>query len=347
MRKTRKRGTGAEALLSAHVAFELEQWRGPAALQRLHEEVDAFWDWAEVTPLNDVVSGDTIRGVAERLALDMDLPDALAGIIGAVADDLIRLDLNRETLIQDVMDQRLFDDGVGLFIDLEELRSRLIKRVLDSPVYTALASDVLYQGIKDYIFSDSGAIRSIPGVSRLIKGSSSAVSRRLPGLEAQVEKRVKAYIENNTAKTLARSEQYLLDTLDEARIRALADELWAAVCSQPLSVDDAVDADELQQLVDYGLRIWQELRQTEYLGQMVDEAVVAYFERHGRDVLTTLFGHVGVDRELLYQEAESLVPAVISGLDETGFLEDLVRRRLAAFYDSEAFAAAFAKAAAP
>lgn len=335
----------ARALLAAHVAFELEQWRGPAAKQRLRDEINAFWAWAERTPLKCLVSLDTVRAAAERLALDVHLPEQLDRVIGTIADDLIRLDIHRDTRVADVINERTFDDGVDLFIELEALRARLIKRALDSPVYTALATDVLYQGIKDYIFSDAWAIRSIPGVSRFIKGSSSAVSKRLPGLEAQVEKRVKTFIENNTAKTLARSEHYLLESLGEQRIRALAAEIWTAIHDQPLSIADTLDTGELQRLVDFGLRIWRELRETEYVGHLVDEAVTAYFKRYGDEPLTALLGHIGVDRELLYQEAETLAPAVIAGLDETGLLEDLIRRRLAAFYESEAFTAAFAAAA--
>lgn len=337
MTQSREMNSKTQAIYEAHVAFELDQWRGKGAAKRLQGEVDAFWTWAGDTTLETLVSADTVRGAAERLALDMRLPDKLTGVIGAIADDLIRLDVNKQTQVQDVVDENLFDDGVSLFIELEELRARLIKRVLDSPIYTALASDVLYQGIKDYIFSDTGAINSIPGVSSLIKGSSSAINKRMPGLEAQVEKRVRAYIENNTAKTLARSEQLLLDSLDEARIRAIAAEVWTAIHDKPLSVDDVIDADELQKLVDYGLRIWQELRETQYVGDLVDAAVVSYFERNGARTITDVLDDVGVDRDLLRQEAQSLAPAVIEGLAESGFLEDLVRRRLRPFYASNAF----------
>jgi len=332
----------ARVLLEAHVGFEIEQWKGKGAAKRLRGEIDTIWAWAEKTPLQALVDVDSVRGAAERLALDMDLPDRLAAVIGAIADDLIRLDINKTTRVQDVVDESLFEEGVSLFVELEELRSRLIKRLLDSPVYTALASDVLYQGIKDYIFADSGAIKSIPGVSSLIKGSTSAVSKRLPGLEAQVEKRVRAYIENNTAKTLARSEELLLESLDETRIRAIAAEIWSEIHDSPLSIDDVIDADELQKLVDYGLRVWKELRQTQYLGELVDQAVVSYFERYGDTPITELLSHVGVDRDLLCQEADTLAPVVIEGLAQSGLLEPLVRGRLEAFYSSKAFEQAMA-----
>lgn len=337
MSKTEFPNATAEALYEAHVAFELEQWQGKGAAKVLRQEVDEFWRWADKTPLSDVVSVDTVAAAAERLALDMPLPDRLGEVIGTIVDELLRLDVNGKTRVQDVVDEALFDDGVTLFIELEELRARVIKRALDSPVYSALASDVLYQGIKDYIFSDTGAIKSIPGVSSLIKGSSSAISKRMPGLEDQVEKRVRSYIENNTMKTLARSQERLIESLDAERIRAIADEIWNEIHDKSLKIDDVIDTNELQKLVDYGLRIWQELRQTQYVGDLVDAGVRSYFAHYGDTHIAELLGHVGVDRDLLRQEAETLAPEVIAGLAESGLLEDMVRRRLAPFYRSKGF----------
>ncbi len=334
----------ARTLYEAHLAFELSQWQGKTLDKRLAQEIKTFWTWAKKTRLDALIHVDDVRGAAERLALDMPLPDALATLIGEIASHLIELDINRETRVQDVIDESLFDDGVTLFIELEDLRERLIKRVLDSPVYTALASDVLYQGIKDYIFSDKGAINNIPGVSSLIRGSTSAVNKRMPGLEAQVEKRVRAYIENNTAKTLARSEALLLESLDEARIRAIAAEIWAAIHDAKLSITDVVDHSEVDALVAFGLRVWRELRETEYVGRLVDEGVIAFFDNYGDRPITDVLERVGVTRELLSQEAETPAPPVVEALEETGWLKAFIERRLAPFYESKAFKDALDKA---
>lgn len=336
MKKQSMTETG-RALYDAHLAFELRQWQGRTLNRRLAAEVRAFWDWAGDTPLDCLLDVDHVRAAAERLVLDMALPESLAELIGDIASQLVDLDINRETRIQDVINEALFDDGVALFIELEDLRERIIKRALDSPVYTALASDVLYQGIKDYIFSDNGALDSIPGVSSLIRGSASAVNKRVPGLEAQVEKRVRAYIEDNTARTLARSEALLIESLDDARITAIAAEIWRAIHTAHLSVADVVDRDEVDSLVAFGLRVWRELRQTEYVAQLVDAGVTAFFERYGDAPITDVLERVGVTRTLLEQEAETLAPPVIAALRETGWLEAFLERRLEPFYRSKAF----------
>ena len=68
MTQSQKMNSAGEAIFEAHVAFELEQWRGKGATQRLQDEVDAVWKWADQTTLETLVSVDTVRGAAERLA---------------------------------------------------------------------------------------------------------------------------------------------------------------------------------------------------------------------------------------------------------------------------------------
>lgn len=334
----------AERLLEAHVAFELARWSGPSGHARLVGLQDNFWYWAQHTRLGSVFDVEVVSEAAVRLLLDPVLSADLAAVIGAVVDDLIRRDVHRDTRVCDVIDQALFEDGVDLMVELETLRARLLRHLLNSPVYTALASDVLYQGIKDYIFSDAGAIRAIPGVSRLIKGSSAAVGRRLPGLEAQVEARVKAYIENNTARTLARTEALLLDSLDAERIRALAGEVWTRIADESMSVADALSAEEVRRLVDYGVQAWHSLRETEYAAALVEQTVAILFQRHGDDTVAELLGRVGLDRAALAEQVQALAPDLLADLQARGLLEAWIRQQLAPFYRSEACAAALAGA---
>lgn len=335
-------GTGhdagvADRLYAAHVAFELRQWRGKTRRRRLRQEVDALWDWAQTTPVDAVLDADQARQIVRRLLLDGDLPDSLGTLLGYLAASLVEMDINRRTRVRDVVDQALFDDGVGLFVALEDLRKRLIEQALDSPVYAAIATDVLYQGIKDYIFSDHGALGNIPGVGSLLRGSASAVNRRVPGLEAQVEKRVRAYIEANIGKTLARSQALLRESLDADRIRAIADEVWAAARDMNLSMADVLTNDDIDTLAAFGLRAWRDLRPTEYAAELLAAGVDAFYARYGSRSLAELLGDVGVDRALLLQEVEALAEPVIDALLETGWLQAAIERRLAPFYRSKAF----------
>ena len=129
MTQSQKMNSTGQAIFEAHVAFELEQWRGQGAIQRLQDEVDAVWKWAEQTPLESLVSVDTVRGAAERLALDMSLPDDLAGVIGGIANDLICHDVNKNTRVQDVIDEATIILPIAGVIDLESEKVRLEREI--------------------------------------------------------------------------------------------------------------------------------------------------------------------------------------------------------------------------
>lgn len=330
----------ADRLYATHMAFELAQWRGPARHELIAREVAAFWSWAQVTPLRSVVHARYAHAAAERVLLDVTLPQSLSTTLGRLAAALINLDINRDTRLCDVVDETLFNDGVTLFIELERLRERVLSKALDSPVYAALVSEVLYQGIKDYMFSDANAFSGIPGVSSLLKGSASAVNRRVPGFEAQVEKRVRAYIEANLARTLARSQARLLETLDAPRIRALAADVWAQTRDNTLSVTDMLADDDVDALAAFGVRVWRELRQTPYMAEVLEAALEALYAQYGERPLSDLFEQFGVTRHVLAQEVDALADPVIDALLESGGLEAFIARRLQPFYASAAFAQA-------
>lgn len=323
-----------DKLLDAHVAFELSQWRGKALERNLKAEAVAFWAWAQEIRLDELSHPGRVQATARRLVLEMELPDALADMIADVAKHLVGLPLNRETTVADVLDENVYDEGVELLIELQSLREALIKASMESPVFAAMASEVLYQGIKDYVFSDSGVLKAIPGVSSLISRGTSAVNKRMPKLEAEVEKRVRSFLETNMTRTLKRSETFLLETLTAERIRAIAAELWDAIADVRLSAGDTLADDDIDRLAEYGLTVWRQLRETEYLEQMIDAGIARFFELYGRRPVAELLESVGVTEKLIRQEAVAQLPPLVEVALEADYLEAFLRRRLEPFYHS-------------
>ena len=328
----------ARELLDAHVAFELRQWRGKALERHLAREVGHLWDWAGETPLAAVADAATVRGAARRLVLERSLGEDLAAEVGAIARHLVAHPVNRETTVADVIDRELFDRGADLVADLEDLRERLIRRALHGRLYRMLASDLLYHGIKGFLFSDRALLQRIPGVSSLLRKGAGSVNKRLPGLEAQIERQVRAYLEGNLERTLRHSETFLLGTLTAERIHALADEVWAAAADRTLAADDVLDVDETEALTDFGLAVWERLRASDYVRTLVDAAIDDFYGRWGDRPLTEAAAIVGIGRDTLEREALALAPPVVDALRESGYLEALIRRRLEPCYASKAAA---------
>lgn len=325
-----------QALLNAHVEFELNQWHGEALQRRLQVEAKALWQWLEKLPLSRLADRKRSQDALRRLALELPLPAELAETIAAMAQQLLALESNRKTTVSEVLDQEMFEEAVELFAGLEEARMSLIRGAADNPLYSALAAELIYNGIRDYLFSDQALLKRIPGLASLVSVGSSAVNRGAPGLEAQVEKRIRAFIQGNLARTLENSEEFLLAALTPERIRALGDKLWQRLAERPLALDHVVTDDGIDALVTYGHRLWGQLRETEYLAEMLDAGVDQFFELHGEDSVASLLERIGLGADTLAAEATRILPPLVEVARDSGYLEALLRRRLEPFYQSRA-----------
>lgn len=324
-----------QALLDAHVAFEVRQWRGKTFDKHLDDEARALWRWLAELPLDQLADIGRTQDAARRLALDLPLSDALAETIAGMVRHLLRLQLNRDTTVSEVLDQAVFEEGVALVASLEQAHVSLIRGASQNPLYTALASELIYNGIRDYLFSDQALLKRVPGLSSLLNAGTDAVNRNAPGLEAQVEKRIRSYIETNLTRTLENSEEFLLEALTEERIRDLGDKLWDVLADRPLAIDRAFTDDGIDALVAFGHRVWGQLRETEYVAALLDEGIAHFFALHGEDSVASLLERLGLTEDTLAGEATTILPPLVEVADETGYLEAFVRRRLEPFYQSK------------
>lgn len=330
--------SSCQSLLEAHVAFELKQWQGKALNKTLKYEAEAIWEWMEEITLDQFSSADRITEIALRFVADMPLPKGITDIIGTVAKHLVELPVNRETSVADVIDADLFDEGVDLIVELRHLREEIIRQSIGSPVYATLVSEILYNGIRDYLGSENILTQKVPGMGKLLKKGGDALSKRVPN----IEERLRGYIEKNMQRTVEQSEKFLLNALSDDRIRSMAEEIWDMIQDSTLSVADVLNEDEIDNLVQYGFVFWLHLRKTEYLAELIREAIEKLFDEYGAMPLSDLLNNVGVTKKLIEKETLTVGPQLFEVLDDSGFLEATVRRRLTAFYKSKEAAAALA-----
>lgn len=322
--------SSCEKLLDAHIAFELSQWQGKTLDRRLKEESKAFWTWANSISLNQFSSAEQIIDIARRFTADMPLPEEIAGIIGTVAKHLVALPVNRETRVTDVMPDTLITEGVELIVELRHLREEIIHQSVNGPLYSTLVTEILYNGIRDYMTSENALTQKVPGMGKLIKKGGDALSRRIPNLE----ERLRGFIEKNMENTVAQSERFLLNALSDERIRHIAEEIWEMTKRSHLSVAEILNEDEVDAIVAYGFRLWLHLRETDYLQALIAEAIEKVFEEYGETKLSRLLTRVGVTKKLIEHETLTIGPQLVSVLQESGYLEATIRRRLEPFYAS-------------
>ncbi len=321
----------AATALEAHVAFELSRWQDDALQEGIRAEVAAFVDWSHQLTLHKVTDAERIQRVATERVLQGDLPDELVTAIRAIADHLIGLPINRETRLGDVIDDEIFDAGVELAIDLRHIRQEIIRQSVESPLYSMLVGEILYNGIKAYLAASS----------KLLGKGASMLSKGLSALDNQVEKRLRAWIESNSGPLAKQSRKFLDHALTDERIREVAEEVWNDLRESPMSIRDALQDDDLDAISEFLKQAWLQLRETDYVQELVHEGIGEFFRLHGDTPVHDLLHMVSITPEVLEREAIAFAPDLVAAAQESGALEAMLRRRLAPFYESEAAAALF------
>jgi hypothetical protein len=88
-----------------------------------------------------------------------------------------------------------------------------------------------------------------------------------------------------------------------------------------------------------GYESWRELRETEFVRAIIDAGIDTFFDNYSQTTLFDLLGEVGIDEDIMIQQAMRFGPPVIRVLHERGMLEALFRRQLEGFYGSPEVAA--------
>lgn len=340
-----KKGTGlAAALLDAHVAYVIEELSGPGLTALIDEEIDAALINAGKLTLGAVVSRKQIKDTAKVFAAEVEFGPGLPELVGDIArklfDETIHDKTRIEALLTDVHVEKFIDQA----LELKALREQIIRSLITSPLYTDLAADLLYGGITGYLAQNNVA-KNIPGASSVFKLGRAALNVAKPDLESSLEDGLRKYIAKAVAASQQRSARFLIEHADAETLKDLALDGWAQIKHRPVgAVREHLDARAVEELFVTGFEAWRHLRQQHWYVALIDAGIDGFFDKYEDATLAALLEDLGIGRQQMVDEARRYAPAVIKVLKKKKLLEPIVRRRLAGFYDSPAFAAVIASA---
>ncbi len=324
-----------QALLDAHVAFELRRWQGEALRSLVDEEVQALYAWLASVTLQEVVRPAPVVALIRRSVVELPIsPEVIDSLRESVqvVFELLREDL---TPIEGVAPRVLYDRLTESAIGMEALRREITHQVVTSPVYTTLLSTVLYQGIKGYVLSENAISRKIPGASSLFRFGQSALNNAAPQLEKAIDRQLTAFIHDNLQEIVAESERFLNSALNDKALREVADDLWIANAQTPMAtLTRYTDAALIDAAVTLVRDFWLHFRQTPLFLEIVEQLVRNFFLRHGKKPVATWLAELGITPPLLVDEIYAFAAPAVSTALQSGYLEDRIRARLAAFYDT-------------
>lgn len=329
-----------QAMLEAHVAFEMARLTGPAAVETVTSEVDGLLGWlADVTLLqlvapqdvtDVVVSASRRMDSAQGLAL---LEDVLDGVLAGLAE-------NSDT-VGDLVGTDDVQRWAVALAGMQKARAALLASVTSSTMYTRLVAHVVYHGLKSYVLTENVLAKRIPGASSLVRLGQRSLGAAAPGLEQNIDRQLIAFVDANIADTVRESQRFLDGMLDTDLVAEVSVTAWSPFADRPLAaLPDAVDRDELTRLLEATWAQWDQLRGTPAYERLVGDAVEAFFAAHGERPVLDLLADLGVTPDVARDWAVAFAVPMLEHAVTTGYLEQRVRARLAAFYDSYGSAAA-------
>lgn len=325
----------AEKLLDAQVKFAIAQLDGDALRANIEEELDHALEAAEKITLNDSVTREQIKDTVRTYAVELDLHGAIPELVGEVARTLYAHPIHDRTTLEDLVSDEQFRDIVDQALAMKDLREKIIKRSIGNPLFAALASDVLYNGIKGYI-NDNPLTRNSKMASSALSIGKTLLSKASPGLEQSLEEGVKKYIKANIKSTQRQTEHFINARIEDDTVRDRAIELWDEVKTQNVAgFREYVSERDVEEGFVTGYEYWRKLRHTDYYWTIIEVGIDSFFDKYGDTSLRQLLDEVGIHREMMVDEAMRYAPPVIKMLKKKKLLEPRIRRQFEKFYLSD------------
>lgn len=332
----------AEALLNAHVAYMTRRLTGDGFEEWVRAELQADLQNARLLTLNEVMQADLIRQVVYQFALELDLGSGVLELVAAVARTLHGHPIHGQTTLGDILPDANFEEFLNKLLELSEVREHLVDELVSNPLYAELATSLLTQGVRGYLDHAVAATR-VPGARSLMRLGRGAL-QSLPGdFEEALESRLHDYLRRALHGLLVSSGQTLLELAD-TRLRDSILDVWDNLKTRPIADGlQQLTALDLEEFFVLGYEYWRELRQTEFVRAIIDAGINTFFDIYGNTTLYDLLGEVGIDEEIMMEQAMRFGPPVIAVLHQRGMLDALFRRQLEGFYASSEVAAILTK----
>ena len=169
-----------DALLAAHVQYELQQYSPDRLPAMVEAEVAALYAWLGTRKVAELLEPQQVTEWLQRNVLARPLPPELVDFIQenlVVALELLQDD---QTPIADLLPKPVFDRAVTAVGNMGDMRRQVVHEIATSSVYSRLVAHVLYHGLKTFLVTENGMARAIPGAASLLRLGQNAFNATAP-----------------------------------------------------------------------------------------------------------------------------------------------------------------------
>ena len=323
-----------EAMLDAHVQFEMARLTGDGLQTTVRDEVGALFTWLGEVTLSELADPQSVTSVAVTSARTITGDEMAQHLCDLFVTARATLGDSAES-VSDVLDRDEAGEWARALAGMDAARSALMEQVTTSKAYTRLVAHVVYHGVKSYLLTENVLAKRIPGATSLVRLGQRGIGAAAPNLEKNVDKQLIAFVDANIADTVRDSQRFLDAMLDESLVVSMAEQAWESAADRPIAgAADLVTDDDLATVAGLAWSQWLTLRETDLVADLVGDAVAGFFTEHGDRPVAEVLAELGVDAETVVDAVLPLAVPAAQHAADTGYLQARVRARLQAFYDT-------------
>lgn len=325
----------AQRLLDAHVAHVVEQLSGKGFEDWLADIVRATLDDASHLKLKDAVPAKQLKHCVVNLLAELEIDNRLRSAVQDIARAVVESEAHADARLGELLETEVFEAARDKAIEMHAMREEIVGSLLQSKAYRGFVADLLYHGIQGWV-TNNPLTETVPGAKRALAFGRSMLNRARPGIDAELDKRLRDYIDKSVDASAEIGEAYLLGVKDEDLARG-ADAVWRRAADIPVAdILSGINGDDAADWAGIAYDGIHHLRKTPYVQQLVEEGIDAYYAHYGEHSLADIVGDVGLDADLLRREISRFTQPVVKLLKKKKLLEPAIRRQLEPFYRSDA-----------
>lgn len=322
-----------EDMYEAHVRFELARLRDDLD-QTVAAEVHELFGWLAAVCLDDVVTADQITDAAlssAQLLSGAEVPEHLAQALQTVREGAGR---STQT-VADVLSRDDVERWVHGLASMQHARREAVERLTSSEAYSRLVAHVVYQGVKSFMLTENVLAKRIPGASSLVRLGQRGLGAAAPGLEQNVDRQIIAFVDASISDTIRDSRRFIDAMVDDESVSSLVEGAWAAAQRAEVSAAAELMTDEeLDTVARLLWDQWVQLRDTDLAREVLSSVITEFLAANGQRPVADLLAGAGVTPDAVVAAVLPIARSVVAQADGSGHLEQRVRTRLSAFYDS-------------
>ena len=317
----------AQALLLEQVRFIKQQLLNEDHSKYLQNFVAQVYQHADQIQLKNIIQLEQLQAVVEKYAFELNLGADILEFIGFVAQKIHHYAINSDTIFNDLLSDDSFELWLLKVLELEQFRYYLQENLEHNPQIQQVSLQLANQIVES----------NTPWLDQLRQYNvkQNRFGSKILNFIQDQQQNIELKLEQQLATAIRKQISNII-LLPNENLANIATHLWTDIKQRSLketfSQFQSIDFEEFFILV---YESWRQVRQTDYMQQVILNVVEAYYEYFGDYSLQELLLSVGINEKDLFIEAQRFAPHGLTALNQHGLLDGLIKSLIEPFYLDE------------